>query len=136
MDASCSVYCMCEIILMVHGDLTVATDANLRRRLSHDKGAQISRDLRVWIRTRESEALHLKFHVRVCATRIEAAANIQRLPRQVENQGGDEHSILVVLKAGYRVAHLVHRSPVREQRQIARRIHGIRLILWVAHVIH
>ena len=86
---------------MVHGDLAVATDANLRRRLSDDKGAQISRDLCVWIRTGESEALHLKLHVRVCAARVEAAANIQRLPRQVEDQRDDKHAILVVLKAGH-----------------------------------
>ena len=98
MDASCSVYCMCEIILVVHGDLAVATDANLRRRLSDDKGAQISRDLCVWIRTGESEALHLKLHVCVCATRTEAAANIQRLPRQVEDKRADKHSILVIIE--------------------------------------
>ena len=38
-DASCSVYCMREIILMVHGDLAVASDADLCRRLGHHEGA-------------------------------------------------------------------------------------------------
>ena len=97
MDASCSVYCMCEIILVVHGDLAVATDANLRRRLGHNKGAQIGRDLHFCVRTRESQPLHLKLHVRVCAARVEAAANIQRLPRQVEDQRDDKHAILIGL---------------------------------------
>ena len=91
MDASCSVYCMCEIILVVHGDLAVATDANLRCRLSHDKGAQISRDLRCCVYARESQSLHLEFHVRVCATRVEAASDIQRLTWQVEDEWDDKH---------------------------------------------
>ena len=34
------------------------------------------------------------------------------------------------------MAHLVHGGTICEQRQVARSIHGIRLILRVAHVVH
>ena len=75
-------------------------------------------------------------HVGIRAARVEATADIQRLSRQVEDERDNKHAVLVVLKAGYRVAHLVHRGPVREQRQIARSIHGIRLVLRVTYIIH
>jgi hypothetical protein len=124
-----------DIFLVVHGDLTVAPDANLGRRLGDHKGAKIRWNLRSSVCCGQLQSFDFKFHVGVRAARIEAAAHIQGLSGKIQNEWNDKHAVLIVLKAGHRVPHLVHGGPVGEQRQVARGVHGVRLVVRMAHII-
>ena len=70
-----------DIILVVHGDLTVAPDANLGRRLGDHKGAKIRWNLRSSVCCGQLQSLDSKFHVGIRTPRIKAAAYIVRRSR-------------------------------------------------------